>query len=175
LEHFLQDFIIYRKITYNKLFFTINYLIKLSSISFRPSWVTAKRIKPLLDTSLESEFISVVTSGWRFLFRSLHFRWSFFVHCLSLTGFHSVVNFSNSTVTRGTCLFQDIIRNITNFHNVHKTTLLTLQNFVYFVFYFFPSNKSVQKSDLFLFKILNSTLHWLSKEVSNKTKFSTWE
>jgi hypothetical protein len=43
----------------------------------------------LFDTSLESESASIVTSGWRFLFRSLHFRSSLFAHCLSLTGFHS--------------------------------------------------------------------------------------
>jgi hypothetical protein len=49
----------------------------------------------LFDTSLESESVCIVTSGWRFLFRSLHFRSSFFAHCLSLTGFHLLVIFSN--------------------------------------------------------------------------------
>jgi hypothetical protein len=75
-------------------------------------------------------------------------------------------------VHRGTYLFQDIIKNISfsiihfhNFHNVHITTLLTLQNFVYFVFFFFHSNRSVQKSDLFLFKIWNTKLqtHFLGR------------
>jgi hypothetical protein len=44
----------------------------------------------------ESESVSIVTSRWRFPFRSVHFRSSVSAHCLSLTGFHSLVNFSNS-------------------------------------------------------------------------------
>jgi hypothetical protein len=37
----------------------------------------------LFDTSLESESVFIVTSGRRFLFRSLHFRSSFFTHWFS--------------------------------------------------------------------------------------------
>jgi hypothetical protein len=127
-------------------------------------WRDCKKF--LFDTSLESESVPIVTSGWRFLFRSLHFRWSFFVHCLSLTGFHSVVNFSNSTVTRGTCLFQDIIRNSTIFTiSTTCTQPLYWRNRTLFMLYLivFHSNRSGQKCDLF------------STKVSNKTKYSTLE
>jgi hypothetical protein len=37
----------------------------------------------LFDTSLESDSVSIVTSEWRFLFCSLHFRSSFFTHWFS--------------------------------------------------------------------------------------------
>jgi hypothetical protein len=50
----------------------------------------------LFHTSLESESVSIVTSGWRFPFRLLHFRSSFFAHCQSFTGFYSLVIFFNS-------------------------------------------------------------------------------
>jgi hypothetical protein len=74
----------------------------------------------LFDTSQKASLYPIVTSRWRLLFRSVHFRSSFFAHCLSLTDFHSLVNFSSSfwfwffrhhLVPLGTCLFQDITRN----------------------------------------------------------------
>jgi hypothetical protein len=46
----------------------------------------------LLDTYVESESVSIISSG--FLFRSPHFRSSFFAHCLSLISSHSRVFFS---------------------------------------------------------------------------------
>jgi hypothetical protein len=77
----------------------------------------------LCDSSLESE--------WRFLLRSLRFRSSFFAHYLSLTGFHSLVNFSNSF--RLAPLASS------------RTSSETF--FISFVF-FFHSNRSVQNTKL---------------------------
>jgi hypothetical protein len=46
------------------------------------------------DISLESEAASIVG----FLFRSLHFRASFFAHCLSLTDFLIIFSINPETV-----------------------------------------------------------------------------
>jgi hypothetical protein len=78
-------------------------------------------------------------------------------------------------VTRGTCLLQNIIRNIQlfiihfhNFHNMHTTTLLTLQNFVFF-FFFITTNpsKNVFLSSIQLTIRVNESCAFLTLTVNN--------
>jgi hypothetical protein len=106
-------------------------------------------------------------SGWRFLLSSVRFRSSSFAHYLSLTGFHSHVNFSNSfrfANSRHLPLPGHHQENITLHHpfsqfpqRAHNYFIDVTELFLLY-FIFFHSNRSVKKCDSFLFKILNTKL-----------------